>query len=76
MQAVPFLDFQSFSETVVSFQVRDVALGVCLPASCNRADVLQLLHLSTSPTTAVLGVRTVPDPDFAVWREPGFYLLA
>ncbi|KDR17635.1 nose resistant to fluoxetine protein 6-like [Zootermopsis nevadensis] len=60
---------------LVTPQVRDVSLGVCLPATCNRADVLQLLHQSTSPITAVLGARIVPDPDFAVWREPGFYLL-
>lgn len=57
------------------FQTRDVVLGVCLPASCNRSDVLQLLHMSTLPTVSVLGVRTIPDPDFAIWREPVLYIL-
>ncbi|XP_023708555.1 nose resistant to fluoxetine protein 6 [Cryptotermes secundus] len=57
-------------------QGRDVVLGVCLPASCNGADVLQLLHLSTPTTVTVLGARAIPDPSFAVWREPGFCILA
>jgi len=60
---------------IYSFQSRDVELGVCMPASCNRTDVWQLLDLSTIPSATVLGVRTVPEPGFAIWREPGFYIL-
>ncbi|KAJ4446596.1 hypothetical protein ANN_13293, partial [Periplaneta americana] len=54
---------------------RDVSLGVCLPASCNRADVLQLVQISAPPSTTVLGVRPIPNSEFSLWMEPGFYLL-
>ncbi|PSN33204.1 hypothetical protein C0J52_23307, partial [Blattella germanica] len=60
---------------LLSPPARDVSLGLCLPASCDRTDVLHLMQMTSPPAVSVLATRSVPDPDFTMWHEPGLYIL-
>ena len=60
---------------LLSPPVRDTSLGVCLPASCDRADVQHLAEITAPSAVTVLSARTVPDPTFSLWSEPALYVL-
>ncbi|XP_076160264.1 nose resistant to fluoxetine protein 6 [Ptiloglossa arizonensis] len=72
------------------FSTRQVFLGLCLPASCNRTSLTSLLrasadrveregdstHRSTGPKIHIVAVKPVPSSDYSPWLDPKLYVLS
>ena len=61
-------------------QERQILLGLCLPFSCNKEDVRQLLQLSVQDeeplprSIQILKVRS-PHDSYIMWHDRTFWIL-
>jgi hypothetical protein len=95
-----FIDGLTFAEgqtsfaltTFVSFafQTRQVFLGLCLPATCDRASLTSMLrasadrveregnstHRSSGLKVHIVTMKPVPSSNYCAWQDPKFYVLS
>ncbi|XP_054007203.1 nose resistant to fluoxetine protein 6-like [Hylaeus anthracinus] len=69
---------------------RQVFLGLCLPATCNRTSLTSMLkasadrvelegnstYRSTGPKIHIVEVKPVPSSNYSPWRDPKLYVLS
>ncbi|CAK9821800.1 Nose resistant to fluoxetine protein 6 [Anthophora retusa] len=74
----------------LDFSVRQVFLGLCLPATCDQASVTSMLrasaarveregnstYRSTGPKIHIVTVKSVPSSNYSLWRDPKLYVLS
>ncbi|XP_043254228.1 nose resistant to fluoxetine protein 6-like [Colletes gigas] len=72
------------------FSTRQVFLGLCLPATCNRTSLTSMLrasadrveregnstYRSTGPKIHIVAVKPVPSSNYSPWLDPKLYVLS
>ncbi|XP_020277996.1 nose resistant to fluoxetine protein 6-like [Pseudomyrmex gracilis] len=74
----------------LDFSTRQVFLGLCLPATCDRTSLASMLRASADrveregnstyrsggPKVRIVTVKPVPSSNYCAWQDPKFYVLS